>query len=67
VQTKDATYTPLVRPEDSPAIELNRDVMERFRPEMKRFYYDPTRYKTYLEQLGIRYPALRPAIKAGQL
>ena len=67
VQTKDATYTPLVRPEDSPAIELNRDVMERFRPEMKRFYYDPTRYKTYLEQLGIRYPTLRPAIKAGQL
>ena len=27
--------------------------MERYRPEMRKYYYDPTRYKTYLEQLGI--------------
>ena len=27
--------------------------MEKYRPEMKKFYYDPTKYKTYLEQLGI--------------
>ena len=24
-----------------------------------RYYYDPTKYKTYLEQLGIKYPTLR--------
>jgi aminobenzoyl-glutamate utilization protein B len=26
---------------------------------MKKFYYDPTKYKTYLEQLGIEYPTVR--------
>jgi aminobenzoyl-glutamate utilization protein B len=26
---------------------------------MRRFYYDPTRYRTYLEQLGITYPTER--------
>jgi aminobenzoyl-glutamate utilization protein B len=33
--------------------------MERYRPELKKYYYDPSRYKTYLEQLGIEYPTLR--------
>ena len=28
---------------------------------MKPFYYDATRYKSYLEQLGIAYPTVRPA------
>jgi aminobenzoyl-glutamate utilization protein B len=59
VQTKDMKYEPLIRPEDRPAIELNRDVMERYRPAMRKFYYDPTRYRTYLEQLGITYPTVR--------
>jgi aminobenzoyl-glutamate utilization protein B len=27
--------------------------MAKFRPEMRKFYYDPTKYKTYLEQLGL--------------
>ncbi|HXH07055.1 MAG TPA: amidohydrolase [Vicinamibacterales bacterium] len=59
VQTKDMKYAPLIRPEDRPAVELNRDVMERYRPAMRKFYYDPTRYRTYLEQLGIAYPTVR--------
>ncbi|MBX9599743.1 MAG: amidohydrolase [Bryobacteraceae bacterium] len=59
VQTKDIQYQPLIAAEDQPAIEMNRDKMERFRPEMKKLYYDPARFKTYLEQLGIRYPTLR--------
>jgi aminobenzoyl-glutamate utilization protein B len=50
-----------MRPEDSPAIELNAALMEKHRPDMRKFYYDPSRYKTYLEQLGIQYPTLRPA------
>ena len=53
VQTKDVKYEPLIRPQDQPAIELNKETMERYRPEMRKYYYDPTRYKTYLEQLGI--------------
>jgi len=45
--------------QDRPAIELNRDVMARFRPQMRRYYYDPSKYRTYLEQLGITYPTER--------
>ena len=26
---------------------------------MRKYYYDPTKYKTYLEQLGIQYPTVR--------
>ncbi len=59
VQTKDVTYQPFIRPGDQPAHDLNRDVMNRFRPELKKLYYDPTRFGTYLEQLGITYPTLR--------
>jgi aminobenzoyl-glutamate utilization protein B len=64
VQTKDRKYVPLIRPEDQPAIWLNKERMEKFRPEMKKYYYDPTKYKTYLEQLGIKYPTtVKPATK----
>ena len=60
VQTKDMQYTPLIRPQDTPAIELNAQVMAQFRPEMRKYYYDPSRYATYLQQLGIEYPTVRP-------
>ena len=46
VQTKDIKYEPLIRPQDKPAIELNKATMEQYRPELKKFYYDPSRYKT---------------------
>ncbi|MGH9310068.1 MAG: amidohydrolase [Vicinamibacterales bacterium] len=59
VQTKDIKYEPLIRPEDKPAIDLNRQVMEKYRPEMRKYYYDPSRYKTYLDQLGIAYPTVK--------
>ena len=59
VQTKERKYTPLLRSDDKPAIWLNKGIMERYRPEMKKYYYDPTRYRTYLEQLGIKYPTVR--------
>jgi aminobenzoyl-glutamate utilization protein B len=59
VQTKETKYTPLIRPSDQPATFLNQRIMDRYRPEMRRFYYDPSRYKTYLEQLGIQYPTVR--------
>ena len=59
VQTKDRKYTPLIRPDDKPAIWLNEEIMAKYRPEMKKYYYDPTKYKTYLDQLGIKYPTVR--------
>jgi aminobenzoyl-glutamate utilization protein B len=61
VQTKNTKYMPLMRPDDKPAIWLNEQTMAKHRPEMKKYYYDPTRYKTYLEQLGIKYPTVRTA------
>ncbi|HZQ23117.1 MAG TPA: amidohydrolase [Terriglobales bacterium] len=59
VQTKDMKYTPLIAPNDQPAIEFNKDKMAKFLPEMQKYYYDPSKYKTYLEQLGIQYPTVR--------
>ena len=63
-QTKDVKYVPLIRPQDRPAVELNAGVMARYREQMRPFYYDPTRYATYLEQLGITYPTVRAASPA---
>jgi aminobenzoyl-glutamate utilization protein B len=59
VQTKERKYEPLLRPDDKPAIDLNKIIMERYRPELKKYYYDPSRYKSYLEQLGITYPTVK--------
>jgi aminobenzoyl-glutamate utilization protein B len=59
VQTKETKYEPLIRPEDKPAIDLNKSTMDRYRPEMRKYYYDPAKYKTYLEQLGIAYPTVK--------
>jgi aminobenzoyl-glutamate utilization protein B len=59
VQTKEMKYEPLLRADDSPAIGLNKDRMAQYREQMRKYYYDPTRYKTYLEQLGIQYPTVK--------
>jgi aminobenzoyl-glutamate utilization protein B len=59
VQTSDRKYEPLIRPGDQPAIELNAEIMAKYRDAMRPFYFDPTRYQTYLEQLGIEYPTVK--------
>jgi aminobenzoyl-glutamate utilization protein B len=59
VQTKDTKYHTFLRPDDKPAIWLNQKKMEEYRPRMKALYYDPSKYDTYLEQLGIKYPTLQ--------
>jgi aminobenzoyl-glutamate utilization protein B len=61
VQMKEGTYQPLIRPEDRPATWLNADIMAKYRPEMQKYYYDASKYKTYLEQLGVTYPTVRQA------
>ncbi len=57
VQLKGAKYDPVLTAADKPAIHLNKEVMDRLRPKMEKFYYDPSKYGSYLEQLGITYPA----------
>ena len=59
IQTKDTKYVPLIRPEDRPAIDLNKNILDKYREQMRPLYYDPKKYKTYLDQLGIAYPTVR--------
>jgi aminobenzoyl-glutamate utilization protein B len=59
VQTKDTKYQPLISPEDKPATWLNKRTMDAYREQMRKFYYNPDKYGTYLEQLGIKYPTVR--------
>jgi aminobenzoyl-glutamate utilization protein B len=62
VQTKTVKYRPLMAPNDRPAIWLNAEKMARYRAEMRKLYYDPRKYDTYLQQLGITYPSPAPAV-----
>jgi aminobenzoyl-glutamate utilization protein B len=62
VQTKDVKYRPLMAPSDQPAIWLNAEKMARYRELMRPFYYDATKFGSYLEQLGIKYPAVAPVV-----
>jgi aminobenzoyl-glutamate utilization protein B len=64
VQTKDIKYKPFITAADMPPTHLNAEIMAKYRPEMKKYYYDPKKYKSYLEQLGITYPTLRDSTKA---
>jgi len=59
VETKDVHYESFLASTDQPAVELNKEKMQKFIPELKKFYFDPSKYKTYLEQLGITYPTVR--------
>jgi aminobenzoyl-glutamate utilization protein B len=58
-QTVNQQYEPMVSDTDQPAIYLNKDIMEMYAPKLSPFYYDETKYETYLDQLGIQYPTLR--------
>jgi len=58
-QGKEITYEPFIGPDDMPAIEKNAEIMERYKPELQKYYYDPSQYDTYLDQLGIEYPTLK--------
>jgi len=64
VQTKETKYEPLIRDTDTPPTHLNAEIMAKYKPELQKHYYDPTKYGTYLEQLGIKYPTVRPCTPA---
>ncbi|MDX1493709.1 MAG: hypothetical protein R3253_06610, partial [Longimicrobiales bacterium] len=59
VQTAETEYIPFISEHDQPAIWLNEEIMGQWRERMRPFYYDPDRFDTYLEQLGIEYPTIR--------
>jgi aminobenzoyl-glutamate utilization protein B len=56
VQTKTIKYHPLMAPTDQPATWLNAEKMAKYREAMRKYYYDPTKYATYLQQLGVAWP-----------
>ena len=49
----------LIAETDQPALELNAEKMAKYRQQMRKFYYDPAGFPTYLNQLGITYPTLK--------
>ncbi|GAB5413520.1 MAG: M20 family metallopeptidase [Congregibacter sp.] len=57
-QTAKETYTPFIGPDDKPAIEKNSEIMQQYKEQLAPYYYDPSKYETYLDQLGIEYPTL---------
>jgi len=60
-QSKGIEYEPFIGPQDEPAVEKNEAIMARYKDSLEPFYYDPSRYSSYLEQLGVEYPQLEPA------
>ncbi|MDH5367693.1 MAG: peptidase dimerization domain-containing protein [Cyclobacteriaceae bacterium] len=58
-QSSKQKYIPMVSDTDKPAIYLNKEIMETYAPKLKPFYYDESKYDSYLKQLGIKYPTLR--------
>lgn len=56
VQTKDQKYVPMLSATDAPQTQINAEIMATYRPAMSKFYYDPSKYGTYLEQLGVAWP-----------
>jgi len=59
VQTKTQKYVPFIRPTDQPHTELNKAIMDKYNPQLEKFYYDSAKFPTYLDQLGIKYPTVR--------
>jgi aminobenzoyl-glutamate utilization protein B len=60
-------YDPILTTSDKPALEINAGIMDQYRPQLRKFYYDPSKFPTYLDQLGIKFPLLeRPKEAAKQ-
>jgi aminobenzoyl-glutamate utilization protein B len=61
VQLKNNKVLPLLADTDMPQIQINHDTMERYRPQMRAYYYDSAKYDTYLDQLGVKFPTIAKA------
>lgn len=55
-QTRTTKWQSLIPPGTDPPVYLNRERMDRVRPQLQKLHYDPSKYSTYLEQLGVKYP-----------
>lgn len=58
-QSKETKYRPMVSAEDMPPVYLNQEKMEKYRPQLEKYYFDETKYDTYMEQLGVEYPTIK--------
>ncbi|MGA1544285.1 MAG: peptidase dimerization domain-containing protein [Saprospiraceae bacterium] len=58
-QTKDTKYQPMIESDTEAPTYLNTEIDKRYRPELKKFFYDEKNYDSYLEQLGVSYPTLK--------
>jgi aminobenzoyl-glutamate utilization protein B len=56
VQTKTEKYQPFITAKDMPPIHINDKQMAEYREKLKPYYFNPAKFKTYLEQLGTPYP-----------
>jgi aminobenzoyl-glutamate utilization protein B len=59
VQSKETQYKPMITEKDPPPTYLNEEIMKQYRPQLEKFYFDETKYDTYLEQLNIKYPTIK--------
>jgi aminobenzoyl-glutamate utilization protein B len=57
VQTRDVKYQPVLT-DEKPYIEMNADIMAQYRERMRPLYYNPAKYSTYLEQIGVKWPSI---------
>tara|TARA_B100000965_G_scaffold299844_1_gene258242 strand:- start:86 stop:1702 length:1617 start_codon:yes stop_codon:yes gene_type:complete len=63
VQSKEDFYRPMISEKDPPPFYLNTEKMEKYRDQMEKFYFDETKYDTYLEQLGVDYPEINKPVR----
>ncbi|MFW6202167.1 MAG: amidohydrolase, partial [Gemmatimonadota bacterium] len=66
VQTAELQWESLIPEDAEPATFLNEERMDGFRPQLEALIYDPDRYDTYLEQLGIEYPTIRESTASAE-
>ncbi|MBI4482821.1 MAG: M20/M25/M40 family metallo-hydrolase [Acidobacteria bacterium] len=55
-QRKGHTWKSLIPDGVQPQLDLNKAVMQKYRPLLEKFYYNPDSPISYLEMLGIKYP-----------
>jgi aminobenzoyl-glutamate utilization protein B len=58
VTTAEQQWESLIPLDTEPPTFLNAEKMARFKPLLEELRYDPERFDTYLQQLGITYPTL---------
>ena len=59
VQREETEYQPMITEKDPPPTYLNKGIMKQYRPQLEKFYYDETKFDTYLDQLNIEYPTIK--------